>query len=52
MALGARATPSQQRAIDSGVERLLDPGGMGTLFKAVAMISPGLATPPGFERGR
>jgi len=52
VALGARATPSQQRAIDSGVERLLDPGGMGTLFKAVAMISPGLATPPGFERGR
>ena len=51
-ALGARATPSQQRALDSGVERLLDPGGMGTLFKAVALVSPGLATPPGFERGR
>ena len=50
-ALRARATPSQQRALDSGVERLLDPSGMGTLFKAIALISPGLPPPPGFDDG-
>jgi NADH dehydrogenase [ubiquinone] 1 alpha subcomplex assembly factor 7 len=48
-ALRARATPSQQHALDSGVERLLDPGEMGTLFKAMALTSPGLPPPPGFE---
>ena len=41
------AGPAQ--ALDSGVERLLDPGQMGTLFKVVAVASPGLPTPPGFE---
>jgi NADH dehydrogenase [ubiquinone] 1 alpha subcomplex assembly factor 7 len=51
-ALNSRATPCQQRALDSGVERLLDPGGMGTLFKATALVSPGLPTPPGFDAGR
>jgi len=51
-ALRARATPSQQRTLDSGVERLLDPGGMGSQFKAIALISPGLPTPPGFDTGR
>ena len=51
-ALTARATPGQRRALDSGVERLLDPGAMGTLFKAIALISPGLPTPPGFDTGR
>ena len=50
-ALRARATPSQQHALDSGVERLLDPSGMGTLFKAMALISPGLPPPPGFDDG-
>jgi NADH dehydrogenase [ubiquinone] 1 alpha subcomplex assembly factor 7 len=50
-ALRARATPSQQRALDSGVERLLDPGGMGTQFKAIALISPRLPPPPGFDTG-
>ena len=50
-ALRARATPSQQRAIDSGVERLLDPDKMGTLFKAIALVSPGLPPPPGFDDG-
>jgi NADH dehydrogenase [ubiquinone] 1 alpha subcomplex assembly factor 7 len=48
-ALRARATPNQQRAIDSGVERLLDPDKMGTLFKAIALVSPGLPPPPGFD---
>ena len=48
-ALRERATPSQQQALDRGIERLLDPGGMGTVFKAVAVVSPGLPAPPGFE---
>jgi NADH dehydrogenase [ubiquinone] 1 alpha subcomplex assembly factor 7 len=48
-ALRERATPSQQRALDRGIERLLDPSGMGTVFKAVAVVSPGLPVPPGFE---
>jgi NADH dehydrogenase [ubiquinone] 1 alpha subcomplex assembly factor 7 len=47
-ALQARATPSQRQALDSGVSRLLDPAGMGTLFKAIALVSPGLPPPPGF----
>ena len=50
-ALRERATPSQQQALDRGVERLLDPSGMGTLFKAIAVVSPGLPTPPGFDAG-
>jgi NADH dehydrogenase [ubiquinone] 1 alpha subcomplex assembly factor 7 len=50
-ALRIRATPSQQLALDSGVERLLDPGGMGTLFKAIALVSPRLSPPPGFDAG-
>ena len=50
-ALRARATPKQRQALDSGLERLLDPDGMGSLFKAVALVSPGLPTPPGFEAG-
>jgi NADH dehydrogenase [ubiquinone] 1 alpha subcomplex assembly factor 7 len=47
-ALRARATPTQRQALDSGVGRLLDPAGMGTLFKAIAVVSPGLPPPPGF----
>jgi NADH dehydrogenase [ubiquinone] 1 alpha subcomplex assembly factor 7 len=46
--LRARATPAQRQALDSGVGRLLDPVGMGTLFKAIALVSPGLPPPPGF----
>jgi SAM-dependent MidA family methyltransferase len=49
--LRAGATAGQQRALDSGVERLLDPGGMGTQFKAIALISPRLPPPPGFDTG-
>jgi NADH dehydrogenase [ubiquinone] 1 alpha subcomplex assembly factor 7 len=49
--LGEHTTPSQRQALDHGVERLLDPGGMGTLFKAVAVVSPGLPMPPGFDAG-
>jgi NADH dehydrogenase [ubiquinone] 1 alpha subcomplex assembly factor 7 len=50
-ALSARATPSQQRALESGVRRLLDSGRMGHLFKVLALTSPGLPTPAGFEQG-
>jgi NADH dehydrogenase [ubiquinone] 1 alpha subcomplex assembly factor 7 len=47
-ALRVRATPAQRQALDSGVSRLLEPGEMGTLFKAIALVSPGLPAPPGF----
>jgi NADH dehydrogenase [ubiquinone] 1 alpha subcomplex assembly factor 7 len=50
-ALRARATPSQRQTLDSGVSRLLDPVEMGTLFKVIALISPGLPPPPGFGAG-
>ena len=50
-ALRIRATPSQQQALDSGLDRLLDPGGMGALFKAIALVLPGLPAPPGFGPG-
>jgi NADH dehydrogenase [ubiquinone] 1 alpha subcomplex assembly factor 7 len=49
--LRARAPPNQRRTLDDGVERLLDPGEMGTLFKAMALVSPGLPPPPGFKAG-
>jgi NADH dehydrogenase [ubiquinone] 1 alpha subcomplex assembly factor 7 len=48
-ALCDRATATQRQALQSGVGRLLDPGEMGTLFKAMALTSPGLPPPPGFE---
>jgi NADH dehydrogenase [ubiquinone] 1 alpha subcomplex assembly factor 7 len=48
-ALSARATPAQRWALESGVSRLLDPGEMGDLFKVLAIVSPGLATPGGFD---
>jgi NADH dehydrogenase [ubiquinone] 1 alpha subcomplex assembly factor 7 len=47
--LRARAGSCQKHDLDSGVERLLDLGGMGTLFKGIALVSPGLPAPPGFE---
>jgi len=49
--LRARARPSQRQALDDGVNRLLDPGEMGTLFQAIALVSPGLPPPPGYEIG-
>jgi NADH dehydrogenase [ubiquinone] 1 alpha subcomplex assembly factor 7 len=51
-ALRARATPNQRQTLDSGLGRLLDPDGMGSRFKAVALVSPGLPMPPGFEADR
>jgi NADH dehydrogenase [ubiquinone] 1 alpha subcomplex assembly factor 7 len=49
-ALSARATASQRLALASGVGRLLDPAEMGELFKVLALISPGLSPPVGFDR--
>ena len=48
-ALSGRANCAQRRELESGVERLLDPAQMGDLFKAVALVSPRLAIPFGFE---
>ena len=47
-ALSARATPAQRQSLESGVRRLLDPAEMGDLFKVMALVSPGLASPAGF----
>ncbi len=44
----ARATPAQRATLDSGLRRLIDPAQMGTLFKALALTSPGLPEPAGF----
>jgi NADH dehydrogenase [ubiquinone] 1 alpha subcomplex assembly factor 7 len=47
--LSAQASPAQRAALASGVERLLDPGGMGNLFQVMALTSSGLPPPAGFE---
>jgi NADH dehydrogenase [ubiquinone] 1 alpha subcomplex assembly factor 7 len=46
----AAAAPSAQRAeaIRGAVRRLVHPGRMGVLFKALAIAHPSLPTPPGF----
>lgn len=46
-ALLARATPAQAKAIKSGVQRLIDPKEMGTLFKVMALTATS-DTPPAF----
>ncbi len=48
-ALAARATPAARQRLESGVARLLDPAQMGSLFKVVALTSPALGVPPGFD---
>jgi NADH dehydrogenase [ubiquinone] 1 alpha subcomplex assembly factor 7 len=48
-ALSAGATPSQRALLESGIARLLDPAQMGNLFKVLALTSPGLPAPAGFE---
>ncbi|MCC7427331.1 MAG: SAM-dependent methyltransferase [Alphaproteobacteria bacterium] len=45
-ALARVASERQRDAIESGARRLLDPRGMGALFKAMAICHPGLAFPP------
>jgi NADH dehydrogenase [ubiquinone] 1 alpha subcomplex assembly factor 7 len=48
--LSRRATPAQRGALESGLTRLIDPAQMGTLFKVLAVTSPGLPPPAGFAR--
>jgi NADH dehydrogenase [ubiquinone] 1 alpha subcomplex assembly factor 7 len=42
------ANPSRAGEIEAATQRLMSPGGMGQLFKAVAARSPDLPVPPGF----
>ena len=42
------ANPARAGEIEAGTQRLMSPGGMGQLFKAVTARSPGLPVPPGF----
>lgn len=49
-ALSARATASQRLFLESGLRRLLDRNEMGELFKVLALVSPGLSRPAGFDR--
>jgi SAM-dependent MidA family methyltransferase len=43
------AAPGAHHAVlASGVRRLIDPDKMGNLFKAMAIVSPGLPSPAGF----
>lgn len=44
------ASPDQRETLMSGAERLVDPGAMGILFKALAITSQGLPPPPAFEK--
>ena len=48
-ALVARAAPEQRRLLATGTQRLIDPAHMGTLFKTLALIAPGVGAPPGFD---
>jgi NADH dehydrogenase [ubiquinone] 1 alpha subcomplex assembly factor 7 len=42
------ANPARAASIETGTQRLMSPGGMGQLFKAIAIRSPGLPVPPAF----
>ena len=46
--LSRRAAPAMRAALASGFARLIDPAQMGTLFKVLAVTSPGLPPPAGF----
>lgn len=41
--------PARAAALVAAAQRLAEPMHMGRLFKAVAIVQPGLPTPPGFE---
>ncbi|PKU23934.1 class I SAM-dependent methyltransferase [Telmatospirillum siberiense] len=43
-------TPQKADMVASACRRLIEPSGMGTLFKVRALTHPGLPTPPGFVR--
>lgn len=44
-----RTSPEKAQDIVSACARLIDPAGMGTLFKVLALSHPGLAALPGFD---
>ncbi len=44
-----KAAPEHQQEIDQSFHRLTADDGMGRLFKVLALTSPGLPPPPGFE---
>jgi len=43
------APPTVARNLQAAARRLMDPDAMGLLFKAMAVLPPGVAPPPGFE---
>jgi len=47
--LARRLPPKRAAEMMEGARRLAEPDRMGRLFKAITLISPGTATPPGFE---
>ena len=47
----AAASPAQAEAIAGAARRLVHPGRMGVLFKALALVHPDLPPPPGMEAG-
>jgi NADH dehydrogenase [ubiquinone] 1 alpha subcomplex assembly factor 7 len=49
--LKARASPEQRHAIDAGLERLIAPDQMGTLFRVMALGDDRSAPPAGFSDG-
>lgn len=44
------ANPTNANAIETGVQRLMTPAGMGTRFKAIGIRSVSLPSLPGFDR--
>ena len=46
--LGEVVRPQRALAIHGAVRRLIHPGRMGVLFKALAIADPALPTPPAF----
>jgi NADH dehydrogenase [ubiquinone] 1 alpha subcomplex assembly factor 7 len=42
------ASPECRAVLEGSVRRLIDPDGMGKLFKVMAAVSPGLPSPAGF----
>jgi NADH dehydrogenase [ubiquinone] 1 alpha subcomplex assembly factor 7 len=49
--LKARASPAQRHALDAGLERLIAPDQMGTLFRVMAIGDDRSAAPVGFSDG-
>jgi NADH dehydrogenase [ubiquinone] 1 alpha subcomplex assembly factor 7 len=47
--LAQHLPPGEAAAMMEGARRLGEPDRMGRLFKAITLVSPGVATPPGFE---